>query len=151
MVWPQDIPHPVFALGIHIYLKTCRLQDGPTGVIPGSHLSGQTPPADQVFDEDLTYDNVGIQPIIAKPANVGFFVSDIWHRRMPTKPGDRGRFFLQVHYGRRDIAQRLLTTDVANHLSDDAIRRARSGRGFTRQALLRWLAVKHFYECGGVS
>jgi hypothetical protein len=131
MEWPQDIPHPVFAVGIHIYLKACRLQDGPTGVIPGSHLSGRTPPAKQVFDEDLTYNDVGVQPIIAKPGDVGFFVSDIWHRRMPTRPGDRGRFFLQVHYGRRDIAQRLLTTDEVNHLSDEAILRARSKRAKT--------------------
>ena len=59
----------------------------------------------------------------------GFFVSDIWHRRMPTKLGkDRGRFFLQVHYGRRDIAQRILTTEAANQLSEEAIARAETER-----------------------
>jgi hypothetical protein len=47
---------------------------------------------------------------------------------MPTLPGDRGRFFLQVHYGRRDIAQRLLTTAEANQLSPEAIARAGSAR-----------------------
>jgi hypothetical protein len=33
-----------------------------------------------------------------------------------------------VHYGRRDIAQRIQTTDVANQLSDDAIARAKTER-----------------------
>ena len=39
--------------------------------------------------------------------------------------GGRGRYFLQVHYGRRDIAQRIRTTDVVNQLSPEAIARAR--------------------------
>ena len=55
MQWPSDIPHPVFALGAHIYLQPCDLHDGPTGVIPGSHLSGRPPPADRLLDDDLTF------------------------------------------------------------------------------------------------
>jgi hypothetical protein len=47
---------------------------------------------------------------------------------MPTGPEDQGRFFLQVQYGRRDIAQRLRTTDVVNHLSPEAIARAVTDR-----------------------
>jgi CHASE1-domain containing sensor protein len=31
-----------------------------------------------------------------------------------------GRLFLQVHYGRRDLAQRIRTTDVVHHLDDAA-------------------------------
>ena len=55
-------------------------------------------------------------------------MSDIWHRRMPKRDGDHGRFFLQIHYGRRDIAQRLLTTAQHNQLSPEAIARATSDR-----------------------
>ncbi len=124
MVWPSDIPHPVFAVGVHIYLMDCGVNDGPTGVIPGSHLSGRTPPAKQLMDDDLTYNGVGVTPLLANAGDVGFFVSDIWHRRMRTQPGDRGRFFLQVHYGRRDIAQRLHTSAQTNQLSQQAIERA---------------------------
>ena len=62
----------------------------------------------------------------ASAGDVALFVSDAWHRGMPAQPDGRGRFFLQVHYGRRDIAQRLRTTDVANQLSDE--RRARRDR-----------------------
>jgi ectoine hydroxylase-related dioxygenase (phytanoyl-CoA dioxygenase family) len=126
--WPADIPHPVFAVGVHIYLQDCALEDGPTGVIPGSHLSGRPPPRDRPFDETLSYNGQGVVPLIAKAGDVGFFVSDVWHRRMPTRDGDHGRFFLQAHYGRRDIAQRLLPTESANQLSKYAVRRAKTKR-----------------------
>jgi ectoine hydroxylase-related dioxygenase (phytanoyl-CoA dioxygenase family) len=126
--WPADIPHPVFAIGIHIYLKDCQIADGPTGVIPGSHLSGRAPPRKHYLDENLTYKNRGVEPLIAKAGDVGMFVSDVWHRRMPTTDKDRGRYFLQVHYGRRDIAQRIRSTSVVNHLSEEAIERAGTDR-----------------------
>lgn len=128
VTWPAEIPHPTFAIGAHIYLRQCTMEDGPTGVLPGSHLSGQFPPAERRMDSDLTYRGQSVVPLLAQPGDVGFFVSDIWHRRMPTRPGDQGRFFLQVHYGRRDIAQRILTTQETNHLSDAAIARAQSDR-----------------------
>jgi len=127
-VWPANIPHPVFAIGAHIYLKDCQLQDGPTGVLPFSHLSGAFPPRDRAFDDKLTYNGQGVVPLLASAGDVGLFVSDIWHRRMPTMAGDHGRFFLQAHYGRRDIAQRIKTTETINHLSEQAIRRATTSR-----------------------
>ena len=126
--WPPGIPHPVFAVGTHIYLQDCALEDGPTGVIPGSHLSGRPPPPERAFDETLEYEGRGVVPLLARAGDVGFFVSDAWHRRMPAGDGDHGRFFLQAHYGRRDIAQRLLPTSTANQLSKHAVRRARTPR-----------------------
>ncbi len=130
-IWPADIPHPVFAVGTHIYLQPCLLEDGPTGVIPGSHLSGRPPPSKEVMNDNLEYNGQGVVPLLAEAGDVGFFVSDVWHRRMPTLPGDQGRFFLQAHYGRRDIAQRILTTAEANQLTADAIERAASARDKT--------------------
>ncbi len=128
VVWPDDIPHPVFALGVHIYLMDCVIEDGPTGVIPGSHLSGKPPPLGRHLDDGLTWNGRGVVPFVVKAGDAGLFVSDIWHRRMPTREGDHGRFFLQVHYGRRDIAQRILTTADANQLSPEAIARATTER-----------------------
>lgn len=125
--WPADIPHPVFALGVHIYLMDCEIEDGPTGVIPGSHLSGLPPPKGRHLDDGLEYEGRGVTPFVVKAGDAGLFVSDIWHRRMPTQDGDHGRFFLQVHYGRRDIAQRILTTAEVNQLSPQAIARAQAG------------------------
>ncbi|MEM7099298.1 MAG: phytanoyl-CoA dioxygenase family protein [Pseudomonadota bacterium] len=126
--WPVEIPHPVFAIGVHIFLSDCNLEDGPTGVIPGSQRSGKAPPRTQVYDNSLTYEGHGVVPLIAEAGDIAFFVSDVWHRRMPTALGDQGRFFLQVHYGRRDIAQRIRRTSEANHLSDQAIARADTPR-----------------------
>lgn len=126
--WPANIPHPVFAVGVHIYLQDCALEDGPTGVIPGSHLSGRPPPPTRAMDDDLDYEGQKVVPLITRAGDAGLFVSDVWHRRMPTRDGDHGRFFLQVHYGRRDIAQRLLPTSESHQLSPEALARATTDR-----------------------
>ena len=120
--WDERIPYPVFAVAAHILLQDCPLASGPTGIIPGSHTSGRAPPPDRLGDPTLTWN--GVSPVVleAFAGDVQLFVSDVWHRRMPTGPGDQGRLFLQVHYGRRDIAQRLRTTTEVNHLSADAMR-----------------------------
>ena len=117
--WPADIPHPVFAIGTHVFLKDCRLADGPTGVIPYSHLSGRFPPRARPFDKDLTFNGNAVVPLIAKAGDAILFVSDIWHRRLPAGPAQSGRFFVQIHYARRDIAQRLRSTSHVNHLHED--------------------------------
>lgn len=122
--WPHEIPHPVFAIGTHVFLEDCGLDDGPTGVIPGSHLSGRFPPTERRMDNDLDYKGQKVVPLPAQAGDVALFVSDVWHRRMPTTANDSGRFFLQIHYARRDIAQRLKTTAQLNQLSDEALARA---------------------------
>jgi ectoine hydroxylase-related dioxygenase (phytanoyl-CoA dioxygenase family) len=118
--WDDRIPYPVFAIGAHILLRDCRVADGPTAVVPGSHRSGRLAPFDRVDDPDLSYD--GRPPILleGRAGDVSMFVSDVWHRGTPAS-GGHGRLFLQVHYGRRDIAQRIRTTDEVNHLSPEAI------------------------------
>ncbi len=126
--WPTDVPYPVFAIGCHVLLVDARIEDGPTGVIPGSHRSGQHPPFDQVRDETLEWEGERCTPLLGRAGDVALFVSDVWHRRMPTREGEQGRFFLQVHYGRRDLAQRLRTTDASNQVSDEAAARAETPR-----------------------
>jgi ectoine hydroxylase-related dioxygenase (phytanoyl-CoA dioxygenase family) len=140
--WPADLPHPVFAIGCHIYLQDCTMDDGPTGVIPGSHLTGRAPPRERIMDPELTWQGQGAVPLLAEAGDVGLFVSDVWHRRMPTGQGDKGRYFLQVHYGRRDIAQRIRSTSVVNHLSNDAVERA----GTKRERHLIGLHENFFYD-----
>ena len=140
--WPADIPHPVFAIGVHIYLQDCRIEDGPTGVIPGSHLSGQFPPPDRNKDDALTWQGRGVVPLLAQAGDVGLFVSDVWHRRMPTLESDHGRYFLQVHYGRRDIAQRIKPTASVNHVSPEAMQRIKS----RRERQLLGLHKNFFYD-----
>lgn len=128
IAWDERIPYPIFAVACHIFLMDCPLESGPTGVIPKSHTSGQAPPLDRSADDTLTWNGTGPVPIIARAGDVSLFVSDAWHRRLPSLDGDPGRFFLQVHYGRRDIAQRIRTTDRVNHLSPDATARAATPR-----------------------
>jgi ectoine hydroxylase-related dioxygenase (phytanoyl-CoA dioxygenase family) len=126
--WDDRIPYPVFAIATHIYLWDCPLEAGPTGVIPRSHTSGQSPPRNRMTDDDLEWQGHGVVPIVAQAGDVALFVSDIWHRRQPPLPGDPGRMFLQCHYGRRDLAQRLRPTSAVNHASDEAVARAQTPR-----------------------
>ena len=78
-------------------------------------------------DVDLSYD--GRPPVVltGDAGDVSLFVSDSWHRGLPAN-GGRGRYFLQVHYARRDLAQRIRTTDKVNQLSPEAIARAETDR-----------------------
>lgn len=122
--WPDEIPYPIFAIAVHVLLAPMPIESGPTGVIPRSHRSGQAPPSDRRDDVTLTCDGKSVVPLVARTGDIALFVSDIWHRRMPTLDGDPGRDFLQIHYGRRDIAQRLRTTDRTHHLSEEAVARA---------------------------
>lgn len=129
--WDDRIPYPVFAIGVHLMLQDCPLECGPTGAIAGSHRSGQHPPFDRLQDVDLEYDGNKVVPLLGQAGDLVLFASDVWHRRLPTCEGNSGRFFLQLHYGRRDIAQRLRPTRHANQLSPDTVRRAADGRART--------------------
>jgi len=140
--WPARIPYPVFAIGCHIFLEDCPLACGPTGVIPRSHKSGRPPPLHGLTDDALTCDGIRAKPLTAKAGDVVLFVSDIWHRRLPTRAGDSGRFFLQAHYARRDIAQRVKTTEAVHHIADEARARIRS----TRERKLLGIHPPGFYD-----
>ena len=139
--WDDRIPYPVFAIGAHLLLKDCTMADGPTAVVPGSHRSGRLAPLSQITDPDLTYEGRPPELLEGAAGDVALFVSDIWHRGTPADGGS-GRLFLQVHYGRRDIAQRIRTTDVANQLSPGAIERAMT----PRQRELVGLHEPYFYD-----
>jgi ectoine hydroxylase-related dioxygenase (phytanoyl-CoA dioxygenase family) len=127
VAWDDRIPYPVFAIGAHLLLLDCEEADGPTAVVPGSHRSGRLPPSGPPSDPALTYD--GRPPVLLAggAGDVALFVSDAWHRGTPAR-GGRGRCFLQVHYGRRDLAQRVRTTAEVNHVSPEASARARGAR-----------------------
>ncbi len=140
--WPDKIPYPIFAIGCHIFLQDCPLACGPTCVIPRSHQSGRPPPFRQRMNNSLTWNRVGGKALTAKAGDVALFVSDIWHRRLPTRVGDTGRFFLQIHYARRDIAQRLKPTAEVNHIDAEANARIRS----KRERLLLGLHPPGFYD-----
>ena len=126
--WPEHIPYPVFVVATHIYLQDVSLDDGPSAVITGSHTSGRTPPQETRFELDLDYPGGHREVHLARAGDIGFFVSDVWHRRLPPTPSAKGRFFLQSNYGRREIAQRIRPTEAVNHATHEAIARAASAR-----------------------
>ncbi len=128
VAWDDRIPYPVFAIGAHLLLRECDVVDGPTAVVPGSHRSGRIPDYARVDEPDFGYE--GRTPVLLTGAagDVALFVSDVWHRGMPAGAGGRGRRFLQCHYGRRDLAQRIRPTAEVHHLTDDAVARADSPR-----------------------
>ena len=126
--WDPRIPYPIFAIAAHIFLRDCPLEAGPTAVIPRSHTSGQPPPFDHLADKDLEWNGRRAVPLVAEAGDVALFVSDIWHSRLPPAGDDPGRVFIQCHYGRRDIAQRIRPTSSMHQLSEDALRRARTPR-----------------------
>jgi hypothetical protein len=129
--WDERIPYPVFAVATHLMLQDCPIDAGPTGVIPRSHTSGQFPPPDRLNDIDLEWNGVGVLPLIASAGDVLLFVSDVWHRRLPPTDDDPGRYFVQCHYGRRDLAQRLRPTSAVNHVAEAAAQRASTKRDRT--------------------
>jgi Phytanoyl-CoA dioxygenase (PhyH) len=131
--WDERIPYPVFAIGCHLYLRDCPVECGPTAVIPGSHRSGRLAPRDRIFDDTLSYEGHAPVLLTAAAGDVAMFVSDVWHRGTPAGPDGTGRLFLQVHYGRRDIQQRMRLTSEVNHLTPEAIARAEEGGLRARQ------------------
>jgi ectoine hydroxylase-related dioxygenase (phytanoyl-CoA dioxygenase family) len=137
--WPDNIAYPVFAIGMHLFLEDCPLEAGPTAVLPGSHRSGRLPPRDAGLD--LTFEGRPAVFMTAKAGDAAFFVSDAWHRGTPAQEG-YGRFFLQVHYARRDIAQRILMTSEVCHVTPEAAARATTDRERT----LIGLHAPYFYD-----
>ena len=141
VAWDDRISYPVFAVGAHLLLVDCHEADGPTAVVPGSHRSGRLPPSDRKNDPTLTCDGRPPVHLVGRAGDVALFVSDAWHRGTPAR-GGRGRYFLQVHYGRRDLAQRVRTTAEVNHVAPEAAARA----GGDRQRTILGLHDPFFYD-----
>lgn len=126
--WPDPIPYPIFVIGVHVFLEDVTIEDGPTAVLEGSHRSGRLPPRAQMWNTSLEYEGRRGAQMIARAGDIGMFVSDAWHRRLPPRAGGTGRYFLQTNYGRRDIAQRIQPTSEVSHVRPDVLTMARSHR-----------------------
>lgn len=126
--WPESIPYPIFVIATHVFLQDLRIEDGPTAFVSRSHTSGHLPPADTKWELEMEYRGRRSEVRLARAGDVLFFVSDVWHRRLPPGSASRGRFFLQTNYGRREIAQRVRPTDEVHHVRPEALERARSER-----------------------
>lgn len=105
MQWPEPgVPAgfnvPMFLCTAHIYLSPQHAKLCPTHIIPGSHRAGRRP--GQV---ECHWNNRLPQPVLCDAGDVLFFRSDLWHSGSDNLTADEVRYLLQVHYGKREMAQ----------------------------------------------
>lgn len=105
MEWPEPgvpdhIQVPMFICTAHFYLSPQPMELCPTHVIPGSHRAGRKPQRTETH-----WQGRGPQPVLCNAGDVLFFRSDVWHSGSSNVTADQTRYLLQVHYGRREMAQ----------------------------------------------
>lgn len=92
---------PMQVCTAHLYLNDIDADLCPTWVIPGSHRAGRKP-----RPGETTWQGCTAQPVLCEAGDVLFFRSDLWHAGSRNRTADRSRYLLQVHYGRRMVAQK---------------------------------------------
>jgi ectoine hydroxylase-related dioxygenase (phytanoyl-CoA dioxygenase family) len=97
---------PSFELPMQICTAQLYLSDidedlCPTLVIPGSHHAGR-PPAEGEQD----WRGQAALPVLCNAGDVLFLRSELWHAGSHNRTPDSSRYLLQVHYGRRMVAQK---------------------------------------------
>ncbi|SDH29017.1 Phytanoyl-CoA dioxygenase (PhyH) [Pseudomonas benzenivorans] len=103
---PALLADPAFELPMqictaHFYLDDIDQDLCPTLVIPGSHRAGRKPLAGE-----RQWQGVPAQAVLCRAGDVLFFRSELWHAGSRNRTADRTRYLLQVHYGRRMVAQK---------------------------------------------
>ncbi|MBT8767989.1 phytanoyl-CoA dioxygenase family protein [Metapseudomonas boanensis] len=85
----------------HLYLDDIDADLCPTLVIPGSHRAGRRP-----APGETRWHGQAARPVLCKAGDVLIFRSELWHAGSRNRTPDRTRYLLQVHYGRRMVAQK---------------------------------------------
>ena len=103
---PSLLADPAFELPMqictaHLYLDDIDADLSPTRVIPGSHRAGRPPAAGE-----SRWQGRAAQPVLCRAGDVLMFRSELWHAGSDNRTADRTRYLLQVHYGRRMVAQK---------------------------------------------
>jgi ectoine hydroxylase-related dioxygenase (phytanoyl-CoA dioxygenase family) len=97
---PDDVRVPPRILTVHYYLCDVTPELAPTRVIPGSHRAGRGPRAGE-----SEWNGAAPQAVLARAGDALVFRSDVWHAGSDNRTTDAIRYLLQVHYGRREMAQ----------------------------------------------
>ncbi len=92
---------PMFICTLQLYLDDIDELLAPTRVVPGSHRAGRAP---QPGETD--WRGTPAQPILCRAGDALMFRSELWHAGSPNLDPHRRRYMLQVHYGRRMVAQK---------------------------------------------
>lgn len=96
-----DFELPMQVCTAHLYLDDIDADLCPTLVIPGSHRAGRKP-----RPGETAWHGRAPEPALCRAGDVLFFRSDLWHAGSRNRTTDRNRYLLQVHYGRRMVAQK---------------------------------------------
>lgn len=104
---------PVMLATAHFYLNDMTIDLCPTWVVPKSHLSGRGPGAKPgearygfIGGDERSWNGNEAVPVLVKAGDVMLFRSEIWHSGSKNMTADQTRYLLQVHYGRRMMAQK---------------------------------------------
>lgn len=97
---PAGINVPIYLCTAHFYLSPQTPELCPTQVISGSHRAGRKP-----TEADRDWNGLPPQPVLCDAGDVLIFRSDLWHSGSDNFTKDQTRYLLQVHYGRREMAQ----------------------------------------------
>ncbi|MDF3934197.1 phytanoyl-CoA dioxygenase family protein [Pseudomonas citronellolis] len=91
---------PMFICTAQIYLDDIDASLCPTWVIPGSHRAGRAPHPDE-----REWRGRAAEPVLCRAGDCLLFRSELWHSGSRNL-SQRTRYLLQVHYGRRMVAQK---------------------------------------------
>lgn len=92
---------PMQVCTAHLYLDDIDADLCPTLVIPGSHRAGRKPQPGEI-----AWRGREPEPVLCNAGDALLFRSDLWHAGSRNRTTDRSRYLLQVHYGRRMVAQK---------------------------------------------
>ena len=95
--WDPRVRLPLIWLSVQVALSDILdLADGPTEIVPGSHLSGRDTPK-----ENPVFEGRGAEPILCSAGDIYLFNHQLWHRGSPNT-GTRTRYLMQLQYARGD-------------------------------------------------
>ena len=97
---PETVRIPPFIVTVHFYLSDVDAALAPTRIVPGSHRAGRAPRADEGQWAERQ-----AEIVLARAGDALVFRSDVWHAGSDNRTSDRIRYLLQIHYGRREMAQ----------------------------------------------
>lgn len=95
--WDPRVRLPLMWLSVQVPLSDINNPaDGPTEIVPGSHLSGRDSPK-----ENPVFEGRGAEPILCSAGDIYLFNHQVWHRGSPNT-GARTRYLMQLQYARGD-------------------------------------------------
>ncbi|MBT3343688.1 MAG: mitomycin antibiotics/polyketide fumonisin biosynthesis protein [Gemmatimonadetes bacterium] len=126
---PTNVHLPVLLFTANYYLTDVEaVENGPTQVIPGSHLSGGAPPGSL----DGTEYEDQIASCLGPAGSVVMFNNQVWHRGGPNT-SDRVRYMTQISYARRIIGHKyfpFMNYEMPEHVHGNADERLKRLLGF---------------------